>query len=241
VGALLPASGVGGELARVRVAAVIGLPAPVAGASVLVDVTLAVITQIAFCIAGIAALFHLSSDGGGLGVQVALGLALFAMLIAGFLGIQLGGPMRRLASVLGPLVGERARDRLIRNARLADGVLTAIYARHHSLLASALWRLAGWVAGAGEFWLGLRLLGYPIGVVEAIMLESLAQAARSAAFIVPAGLGVQEATLVGLGGAIGIPAEAAIALSLLKRVRELLLGLPGLVAWSLLERRRRVA
>ncbi len=241
VGALLPGSQVGGELARVRVAAVIGLPAPVAGASGLVDVTLAVITQIAFSIAGVAALFHLSSEGGGLAAQIAIGLTLFAVLVAGFIAIQLGAPMRRLAGLLGPLVGERARDRMLHNARLADGVLTAIYAQHHSLLASALWRLGGWVAGAGEFWLGLYLLGYPIGFVEAVMLESLVQAARSAAFIVPAGLGVQEATLIGLGAAIGVPAEAAISLSLLKRARELLLGVPGLVAWSILERRGRGA
>jgi len=240
VGALLPGSQVGGELARVRVAAVIGLPAPVAGASVLVDVTLGVITQIAFSIAGVAALFHLSGEGGGLAAQIALGLALFAVMCAGFMAIQLGGPMRRLAGLLGPLVGERVRDRMLHNARLADGVLTAIYARRHSLLSSALWRLGGWVAGAGEFWIGLALLGHPIGVVEAVMLESLVQAARSAAFIVPAGLGVQEATLVALGSVIGVPAEAAIALSLLKRARELLLGVPGLVAWSILERRDRL-
>jgi putative membrane protein len=240
VSALVPASTVGGELARVRVATVIGLPAPVAGASVLVDLTLATITQIVFSIAGVAALFHLSADGGGLVAQAAIGVTLFAVLIAGFLAIQLGGPLRRLASLLGPMVGERARDRMLHNARLADGVLTAIYGRHHSLIASALWRLAGWVAGAGEFWLGLQLLGHPIGIVEAVMLESLVQAARSAAFLVPAGLGVQEATLVGLGATIGVPAEAALALSLLKRARELLLGVPGLVAWSLLERRGRL-
>ena len=241
VSALVPASTVGGELARVRVAAVIGLRAPVAGASVLVDLTLATITQVVFSIAGVAALFHLSGDGGGMVAQIAIGVTVFAVLIAGFLAIQLGAPLRRLAALLGPMVGERARDRMIHNARLADGVLTAIYAQHHSLIASAIWRLAGWVAGAGEFWLGLYLLGHPIGLVEAVMLESLVQAARSAAFIVPAGLGVQEATLVGLGTTIGVPAEAALALSLLKRSRELLLGVPGLVAWTVLERRGRAA
>jgi putative membrane protein len=241
VSALVPASTVGGELARARVAAVISLPMPVAGASVLVDLTLATVTQVVFSIAGVAALFVLSGDGGGLASQIAIGVTVFGVLIAGFLAIQLGSPLRRLAGLLGPMVGERARDRMIHNARLADGVLTAIYARHHSLILSAAWRLLGWVAGAGEFWLGLRFLGHPIGLVEAVMIESLVQAARSAAFLVPAGFGVQEATLVGLGATIGVPAEAALALSLLKRSRELLLGLPGLVAWTLLERRGRQA
>jgi putative membrane protein len=239
VSALVPASTVGGELARVRVAAVISLPTPVAGATVLVDLTLATITQVVFSIAGVAALLTLSGDGSGLAARIAIGVTVFAVLIAAFLAIQLGAPLRRLAGLLGPMVGERTRDRMLHNARLADGMLTAIYARRNPLIVSALWRLAGWLVGAGEFWLGLRFLGHPIGIVAALMLESLVQAARSAAFVVPAGLGVQEATLVGLCATIGVPSEAALALSLLKRSRELLLGVPGLVAWTLLERQGR--
>lgn len=237
VGALIPSAQVGGELARLRAGAILGLPGAVAGATVLVDVTLGIVTQIVYSIAGIAALFLLSSESSGLVMQITLGLVVFAVLIAGFVVAQLGSPMRRLAELLGPIVGEHAQDRLLHNARTADAVLNSIYSRHRSLSVSATWRLAAWLAGAGEFWLGMYLLGHPIGILEAVMLESLVQAARNAAFLVPAGLGVQEATLIGLGAAIGIPAEAAIGLSLLKRIRELALGVPSLVAWSILERR----
>lgn len=237
VGALIPSAQVGGELARLRAGTVLGLPSAVSGATVLVDVTLGVVTQIVYSIAGIVALFLLSSESGGLALQIALGLLGFTGLIAIFVVAQLGSPMRRLASLLGPIIGEQAQDRMLHRARTADAVLDSIYARHRGLSVSALWRMGGWLAGAGEFWLALHFLGHPIGILEAVMLESLVQAARSAAFIVPAGLGVQEATLVGLGAAIGIPAEAAIGLSLLKRIRELALGVPSLIAWSIIERR----
>ena len=38
-----------------------------------------------------------------------------------------------------------------------------------------------------------------------------------------------------LGNLLGIPGEMALALSLVRRVRELVLGIPGLVAWQLVE------
>ena len=95
---------------------------------------------------------------------------------------------------------------------------------------------AGWVAGAGEAWLALRLLGHPIGIAEAIALESLSQGARAAAFVIPGGLGVQDGSLMLLGLQLGLGAEAGLALSLVKRFRELALGLPALAAGYLLAR-----
>jgi uncharacterized membrane protein YbhN (UPF0104 family) len=64
------------------------------------------------------------------------------------------------------------------------------------------------------------------------------QAVRHLAFVVPSGLGVQEAGLVVFGGALGVDGELAIAISMVKRVRELLCGLPSLVSWQWVEARR---
>jgi hypothetical protein len=65
------------------------------------------------------------------------------------------------------------------------------------------------------------------------MLESLGQAVRAGAFAVPGALGVQEGGYVMLGRVVGLEPETALALSLTKRVRELVLGIPGLIAWQL--------
>jgi hypothetical protein len=56
---------------------------------------------------------------------------------------------------------------------------------------------------------------------------------RAGAFAVPGALGVQEGGYVMLGRVVGIGPEIALALSLAKRVRELVLGIPGLIAWQL--------
>ncbi len=70
-----------------------------------------------------------------------------------------------------------------------------------------------------------------------LILESLAFALRSAAFAVPAGVGVQEGGYVALGAVFGLGPEIGLALSLLKRAREILLAAPALLAWKMVELR----
>ena len=93
------------------------------------------------------------------------------------------------------------------------------------------------MALVGETWLSLYLLGHPIGFVEALIIESLIQAVRGAAFAVPGALGVQEGSLILIGAAVGVPAEMALALSLAKRVREAAVGAAGVIVWQIEEGR----
>src|SRR5947207_1414742 len=78
-------------------------------------------------------------------------------------------------------------------------------------------------------------MGHPIGLGEALVIESLLHAIRGAAFAIPGSLGAQEGGLVLLCAIFGIPPEQAIALSLVKRAADLVLGVPGLVGWQMLE------
>jgi uncharacterized membrane protein YbhN (UPF0104 family) len=94
------------------------------------------------------------------------------------------------------------------------------------------WQIAGLVAGCSETWFALRWLGHPVGFSDALVLESLTQAAKSVFFMVPSALGVQEAGLIGVGLLLGLGPDVALALSLAKRMREVLFGLPSLLAWA---------
>ncbi len=67
------------------------------------------------------------------------------------------------------------------------------------------------------------------------MLNSLAVALRSAAFVVPGGLGVQEGGYVAVGALLGLPPDVMLAVSLATRLGELIEGLPGLLAWQYIE------
>jgi uncharacterized membrane protein YbhN (UPF0104 family) len=58
--------------------------------------------------------------------------------------------------------------------------------------------------------------------------------------MVPVGLGVQEGAYALLGPLFGLPAEAALALSLIKRTRNISIGVPMLLSWQFVEIRRRL-
>jgi glycosyltransferase involved in cell wall biosynthesis len=99
-----------------------------------------------------------------------------------------------------------------------------------------MWHIAAWLAQTVETWLVLKLLGRPVSWAAALAIESLAASARGAAFVVPGGIGVQEGALVAVGAAFGVATPTALALGIIKRGRELLVGAPAIVAWAIAER-----
>src|SRR6202042_264247 len=90
--------------------------------------------------------------------------------------------------------------------------------------------------GTGGVYLILVLLRSSVSWTDALVLESLGQAIRGAAFAIPGALGVQEGGYLLLAPLAGLPPDMGLALSLAKRARELLLGLPGLLYLHLSER-----
>ena len=63
-------------------------------------------------------------------------------------------------------------------------------------------------------------------------------AVRATGFLVPGALGIQEGGFMMLAALVGIPAQLGLALSLARRVREMMLGVPALLAWQFFEGRR---
>ena len=84
-------------------------------------------------------------------------------------------------------------------------------------------------------WLALALIGSPIPFAAAVAIESLLCAARSATPFVPAAIGVQEAGYAVMMPLFGLPAEIGLAVSLLKRAREIAVGVPVLLSWQVAE------
>lgn len=236
---LLPAAPVSGDLVRTRLAVFGGLPGPVAGASVTADLTFGALSQCVFSLMGVAALIYLgASFDNTIVAGISVGLTVIAILLTAFLVLQNFGLFKFLAG----LAARAARGRLwldiIGGAEALDRELSQLYGRRRRIAYSMFWRLFGWIAGAGEVWLTMYYLGHPIGVIEAIMVESVIQAIRAAAFAVPGALGIQEAGFVLLGSYIGIGADLSLALALVRRARELAFGIPALIAWQIQEGNR---
>jgi uncharacterized membrane protein YbhN (UPF0104 family) len=113
-----------------------------------------------------------------------------------------------------------------------------VHARHADLAACLLLQFAAWVVSAGETWLALHFLGHPVGIAEAIAIEAVVQAINSAAFIVPGAIGIQEGAFMLIGGLLGLDTTTTLALAAARRLRDLVIYIPGLVAWHRAETRR---
>jgi len=124
------------------------------------------------------------------------------------------------------------------SASAIDDAVVDTYRRGSAFVRANVLRLAGWTAGAGEIWLVMHFLERHLNLTDAFVLESLGSGVRAVAFMVPGALGALEGGLVLFGALLGLPADVALAISLSKRVRELALGLPGLLVWQWIEGRR---
>ena len=232
---VLPLSQGGGYLLGARALAFAGIPGTAAAASTIVDVSLEFVSQIAFTGLTLAWLIRLWPDA-PVAIPVALGIAVAGILAAGLLAAQ-----RRGFGLIDRLVGSLGRDWLESTAAGAAALhaaITAIYRRRIRFCANFLLHLVCWIAATIEAWLALRLAGAPLGFGVVLVIEGLLYAVRSVAFAVPNAVGVQEGAYILLGGSFGLTPEMALALSLLKRARDLVLGLPVLATWQLLEGRR---
>jgi putative membrane protein len=232
---VLPLSQVGGYVLGARTLVLHNIGAAIAVASTLVDLTLEMAAQIVYTGFGLGFLFWLRPTT-TLAAPVAIGLLLAVAAVFAFVVVQ-----RRGAIIFERLGSWFAGDRLVAFAVSAEAVQASIrdlHGRGGSLQASLMLHLAAWFASGAEAWLALKLMGAPLGIAPVLALESLLYAIRSAAFLVPNAIGVQEGAYVVLGASFGLAPDFALGLSLLKRGRDLLLGIPALLAWQLFESRR---
>lgn len=239
VNTLLPAAQVGGDIVRARLATFDRVPGAVAGASVVADLTLGILSQAAFTLIGLALLMpRLDGSATDFAGEVLVGIALAVMAVAAFYAVQRVGLFGGLAGFATRIARHGPWVALADRAGALDRALDAIYRRPRDVGASFGWTLVSWVVGAGEVWIAFQLIGTPVTMAEALIFESVAQAVRSALFVVPGALGVQEGGILVVAVLLSIPPDAALAMSLAKRARELFLGLPGLIAWQAAEGRR---
>lgn len=230
---LLPFSQLGGIVVASRLLDQHKVPRRRLYGAMVVDMTTELAAQLVFTLLGLwmmAAL--LVGHGAAVALRPAIlgGTGVMVGIILLFFSLQ--RPALALAS--------RIAGHMLPDAGLIDDIraeLADIYGRRWRVLFSFLANLAAWFATAGAAWLLLRLMGHTTGFWNVVALESLIFTLRSVAFFIPGALGIQEAAYAVAGPLFGLPPNIALAISLIKRARDLTLGLPTLVAWQLSETR----
>lgn len=238
VNSLLPAGQIGGPVVMVRRLSQRGMRMRDAASVITVSTTLQALAQIVFALGGLLLFGAYAAHGAlhDLRSATLIATAVLGAMIAGFYYAQRRGLFGRLLGVVSKLFGKRDWTALMTRAEAVDAAVERLYRERCKVAASSAASLAGWIVGTVEVWLALRFLGHPVGWIDALLLESIGQAVRGAAFMIPGSLGVQEGGYLLLAPLVGLPPDAALALSLAKRAREVLLGLPGLLVLHFSER-----
>ena len=239
VNGLLPVARIGGEIVAYRVVRRHVPRRSDAAASLVADMALSVLSQAGFALLGLALLFA-SGNTSTATTQLLAGVVGMIPLGAGVVLVQRAGALGAVTRILDRLFAGRLGVVHTQSLRF-DQALRAVYQRRGDVVACFAWQLAGWALGAGEIWLALHFLGQERSVLDAVVIEALVQAVSSAAFIVPGALGVQEGAFVVIGALLGIDATTALALATARRLRDVIIFFPGLIAWQWAETRTRGA
>ncbi|MCW2286431.1 putative membrane protein [Rhodoblastus acidophilus] len=230
---LLPVASVGGDVFGARLLKKRRVDGGVAAASVIVDLLAQTATQAVFTVIGVVLLLRAGAEA-DLTLAAAIGAFIMVPAVAGFwLAPRLlsMGWIDRLAEKIESQTGWPSIAGLPSLRRGLDAIL-----RNRGGLARALAiHMAIWFVGALEIHFALQFLGDPRSFATAITIESLGHAVKAAGFLIPGAWGVQEGGFIALCAAFGIGSPNAIALSLIKRIPDLICGAPGLALWRRME------
>ncbi len=205
------------------------VPADVSIAAVTMDKLFELIANFTFLLVGLILVLQHGLLAGSLGNQ-ALAYSLLLLLLPAGLLIALWNGHHPLSALLGVVMARwpsptlsRWHDTLWRSE---DLVAQLCRRRPDILVAASAVSALSWVALIGEYWLMTQLLGIDLTFGQAI---TALIAARFAILLpMPAGLGALEASQAIAMNLLGMDPAAGVALALLIRTRDVLLGLFGL-------------
>jgi putative membrane protein len=236
INGLFPFAVVGGDIIGARLLSHFGTAMSLAIASVLIDIFVQVVSLLIYVGAGVAIVLDVPGPH-RLSTVTFVMLAIALPAVAGFfLALNFGA----FDPVVNWLVafGEKRRWSMFALVVDLGDRLQQIWRNHRGLSGSFLVHLVTVFFGAIEVWIAFYFMGHPVSVGAAIAIESIGQGGKAAAFMLPGGIGVQDGTMIAAAAIFGVPAEVALAMALIKRVPDLVLGIPSLLLWQALEGRR---
>jgi putative membrane protein len=226
----LPFSQVGGFVGGVRLLVLAGTHALDAGLTLFADLMAEFGTKLVYTLAGLLILAWLVPHATLLRpFSLTLAAAFLAAILLVLLRRQFRGVLSRLAHWV--------MRRIMPDNDYGQRDFARVFTPAHILPSLAIHAVC-WVLGAAEAWITFRLMGLDVSLGQALVIDSLGTAFRTLGFLVPGALGVQEAGYVMVCALFGITPAQAMAFSLARRARDLLIGLAGLGLWQTLEIRK---
>lgn len=232
--------GVGGFVSGIRLLAIKRIRVTTSVASIVVEASLMIMSELAIVLVGILLYFFLFP------ASARFPVFLFPVLGADIVAAALIVWAQRDGRIFDKLAA--AAKRITENERfkslLASPIalkeeIQRIYAEPSVSFRCVGWQLVSLLAEAVELWVIMLLMRLPASFYFALLVQGLGRAARSIAFVVPAGIGVQEGVYAVLAPLDGFSPGLGIALSLATRFRDIVFGVPTLIWWQIVETRLR--
>jgi putative membrane protein len=230
VNTLLPVARVGGDIVGVRLLVTRGCEVNLASASVVADRTVEVLSLLLFALTGVLLLLVRGGKGDFAHLAILGVIATLAVLVVLF-AAQRWGLLRLVEKAVQKLAGKCCAVPGNGNKGIHE-IVWSMYGDYRRLAVATFLHAIGWILGVVQIWVALYLMGHETGWAQVFIIESLSQVTCTAAFIMPAALGAQEAAYMVAAGFFGIPPELGLALSLVKRLSDVLSGIPGLLVWQ---------
>ncbi len=233
---LLPTAAVGGELTKVRL-----MRGQLHTSDGVASVTIARVTDlfglVAFgaigtcCAAAVGSGMSDAVLWGGLAGVTALTVAIAVLAWRGVFGGAVG-VLRRCGL-------RRTSARLAAAAERVDAdVRVFLRGDPRGLAWSTAWRTVGWLVNVLELWVVLQLLGLHASLAELVAMEGLVALWNGALFFVPARAGTTEGGWLLVAGLFGFASVDALTIGLLRRFRDTVWALVGLVMLAVLTARK---
>jgi uncharacterized protein (TIRG00374 family) len=168
-------------------------------------------------------------------VLMMAGAVLMVLALGAIARRRSGDYLGRLVEVIDRLTGRRLEaSRVIRFLlEVEDVLLELLRGDGRRMILLTVLPVAGYLLMTLEVWLVLRAVGFEIGVVEALAVETFARLASIASAAIPANVGALEASNAAVVAALGLGGGGALALT--RRVRSLLWAALGLLLYPRLE------
>ncbi len=229
---VLPFSQVGGLVIGLRAVEQQGVSEPLAVGSQIVDLTTEMAAQLFYTLFGVAMLVAIlshASTSGRLLWTALLALAIGAVGLIAFVALQGKG-----IDLVGAIASRWIKDTRER-ADAIKQVLRDIYAQPSRVAGGVVLHGVGWVFSGAATWIAFHLMGIEVDLWKVLTLEALMAAVKSVAFFTPGALGFQEGAYVLIAPLFGLTAEATLAVSLLRRAKDLVIGIPAMLVWQYTE------
>lgn len=238
INTLLPAASVGGEAVRGRIMTLHGTPAMQVGISLLVAKTVEVVSIV--IVGSIALILLLARHGVGTISLIALaGWLLLALGAFGFVAVQLNGSLGRFIEAGVRKLQQRFSITLLADKAQPGAGIRSAYHSRKALYASMLFMLMFRVSIILELYLLARIGNIPLTLEDILIIEGINACLKGVAFIVPGGMGIQELSYMLLGTLSGVDPAAMLGLSITRRARDIVAGIPVILLWQVREARNR--